>query len=56
VSLGSNSGHWQFSLFGNNLTNEKYIQSGLADKTDLGGAVANYARPRQWGFSVRYRF
>jgi iron complex outermembrane receptor protein len=56
VSLGSNSGHWQFSLFGNNLTNEKYIQSGLADKTDMGGAVANYARPRQWGFSVRYRF
>lgn len=56
VSLGSNSGRWQFSLFGNNLSNEKYIQSGLADKSDWGGAAANYARPRHWGISVRYRF
>ena len=56
VSLGSKSGHWQFSLFGNNLTNEIYIQSGLADKSDMGGVAANYAPPKQWGISVRYRF
>jgi iron complex outermembrane receptor protein len=56
VSLASNSGHWQLSLFGNNLTNEEYIQGGLADKSDLGGAAANYARPRHWGISIRYRF
>ena len=56
VTLLSNDKHWQFSLFGNNLTDEEYIQSGLANETDLGIAIANYARPRQWGFSISYRF
>ncbi len=56
ASLVSNDGRWQFTLFGDNLTNEEYIQSGVSNKPDFGLVVANVARPRQWGLSVRYRF
>jgi iron complex outermembrane receptor protein len=56
ATLVSNDDRWQFTLFGHNLTDEKYIQSGVANKPDFGSVVANVARPRQWGVSVRYRF
>jgi len=56
ATVVSNDGRWQFALFGHNLTNEKYIQSGVANKPDFGLVVTNVARPREWGVSVRYRF
>ncbi len=56
ATLVSNDDRWQFTLFGHNLTDEKYSQSGVANKPDFGLVVANVARPREWGVSVRYRF
>ena len=56
TTLVSNNNRWDFSLFGNNLTDEDYIQSGGANKPEFGLAWANYARPRTWGLRVRYRF
>ena len=56
ASVVSNNGRWEFSLFGHNLTDEKYIQSGIANKPDFGAVNANFARLRTWGLSVRYRF
>jgi len=56
ATLVTNDDRWQFSLFGNNLTDEEYIQNGEANKPLLGLVLANYSRPRHWGFSVQYRF
>ncbi len=56
ATLVSSDGRWEFAIFGDNLTNEKYIQSGIANKPDFGLAIANFARPRYWGVSVRNRF
>ncbi|MCH7508996.1 MAG: TonB-dependent receptor [Proteobacteria bacterium] len=56
ATLVSNSGRWQFAVSGNNLTNTKYLQSGVAGKPDFGLVAASFARPRHWEVSVRYRF
>jgi iron complex outermembrane receptor protein len=47
---------WAVTLFGDNLTDERYIVSGGSNKPDFGVAYATYARPRTWGLSVRYNF
>ena len=47
---------WVFTLFGDNLTDERYIVSGGSNKPDFGLAYATYARPRTWGLSARYGF
>ena len=52
----SNDARWVITLFGDNLTDERYIMSGGSNKPDFGLAYATYARPRTWGLSVRYNF
>ena len=47
---------WVFALFGDNLTDERYIVAGGSNKPDFGAAFATYARPRTWGLSARYSF
>jgi iron complex outermembrane receptor protein len=56
AEFASNDGHWVFALFGDNLTDERYIVAGGSNKPDFGLAFATYARPRTWGLSVRYNF
>jgi iron complex outermembrane receptor protein len=56
ATLVSESRRWEFTLFGDNLTDESYIQSGTANKPDFGLVLANYARPRTWGLRVKYSF
>ena len=56
ATLVSNDGRWQFTLFGDNLTNERYIVSGVAGKPLFGLVSAGFGRPRTWGLSVQYRF
>ena len=56
ATLVSNDGRWQFTLFGDNLTNKQYIVSGVAGKPLFGLVAATFARPRTWGLSVQYRF
>ncbi|MCH7822979.1 MAG: TonB-dependent receptor [Proteobacteria bacterium] len=56
ATLVSNDSRWQFTLFGDNLTNEQYIQSGVAGKPLFGLVAATVAHPRTWGLSVQYRF
>lgn len=56
ISLLSRNERWFVSLFGDNLTDEEYIVSGMANKPELGIAIANYSRPRTWGLRVRYNF
>jgi iron complex outermembrane receptor protein len=56
AELASNDARWAFTLFGDNLTDERYIVSGGSNKPDFGLAYATYARPRTWGLSARYDF
>jgi iron complex outermembrane receptor protein len=56
ASLVSENRRWEFTLFGDNLTDETYIRSGTAAKPTFGLVFANFARPRTWGFRVQYRF
>lgn len=54
VSLVSPKERWEFSLSGLNLTDEKYISSGVFLATGI--STAAYGIPRTWSFSMRYRF
>ena len=54
--LMASDGRWAITLFGDNLTDERYIVSGGSNKPDFGLAYATYARPRTWGLSARYNF
>ncbi len=47
---------WEVSLFGKNLSDERYIVSGFANGLTQGRATANLGRPREWGLSLMYRF
>ena len=56
AEFASNDARWTFTLFGDNLTDERYIAAGGSNKPDFGLAYATYARPRTWGLSARYGF
>ncbi len=56
AEITSDDARWTLTLFGDNLTDERYIASGGSNKPDFGLAFASYARPRTWGLSVRYNF
>jgi len=56
AEFASNDGRWVIAMFGDNLTDERYIASGGSNKPDFGLAYATYARPRTWGLSARYNF
>ncbi len=56
AEFASNDARWAFTLFGDNLTDERYIAAGGSNKPDFGLAFATYARPRTWGLSARYNF
>ena len=56
IDLESSDGKWVASVFGTNLTDERYITAGIDRAAVLGFAVVQYARPREWGVSFRYNF
>jgi iron complex outermembrane receptor protein len=56
AEFAGNDARWSLTLFGDNLTDERYIASGGSNKPDFGLAYATYARPRTWGLSARYSF
>lgn len=56
ATLVSDNRHWEFALFGDNLTDETYARGGTAAKPTFGLVFANFARKRTWGLSVRYQF
>ncbi len=48
--------NWELSLFGKNLSDERYIVSGFANGLSQGPATTYLGRPREWGLSLKYRF
>ena len=55
ASLTFSTGNWDFSVFGTNLTDKRFITSGDSN-FGLGFHEANYNRPREFGGLIRYRF
>ncbi|GAB3104008.1 TonB-dependent receptor [Aestuariicella hydrocarbonica] len=47
---------WVIRLFGTNLTDEEYLQSGNASSAAFGIAEGSYAIGREWGMSVKRLF
>jgi iron complex outermembrane receptor protein len=56
AALESPDKRWLFTLFGDNLTDERYIVAGASNVPQFGLVTATYGRPRTWGFSVRYTY
>jgi iron complex outermembrane receptor protein len=47
---------WRFAAYGQNLTDETYINGGFADLVDQGYAEVAVARPREYGLTVEFRY
>jgi iron complex outermembrane receptor protein len=47
---------WEVSVFGKNVTDERYVVSGHANGLTQGWATAIVGRPAEWGLSVSYNF
>jgi iron complex outermembrane recepter protein len=54
IGMSKLSSDWHFSVFVNNLTDERFRTNARAD--DLGGAFEIYGAPRQWGIKANYQF
>jgi iron complex outermembrane receptor protein len=52
----SPQGTWEVSVFGKNVTDERYVVSGHANGLTQGWATAVVGRPAEWGLSVSYNF
>lgn len=57
IAFTTNNDKWDLVLSARNITDERYITGGVdVTKGGPGYTEANYARPREWSFSVRYNF
>jgi len=56
VSYNMVEAGWEISLFGTNLGNKRFINSGSSDLNSFGFTEAIYNRPREWGLSVKKIF
>jgi iron complex outermembrane receptor protein len=56
VTYVSREADWELSVFGKNITDERYIVSGFANGLTQGRGSANLGRPAEWGMSLTYRF
>tara|TARA_R110001599_G_C12276844_1_gene662667 strand:+ start:16703 stop:19057 length:2355 start_codon:yes stop_codon:yes gene_type:complete len=54
--LKSSGEDWSLTLFGTNLTNERYMTNGIQALGSLGTADAAYGRPREWGLTLSASF
>jgi iron complex outermembrane receptor protein len=52
----SEDAKWEVTVFGKNVTDERYIGAGFANILLGGWAVATMGRPAEWGASVAYHF
>ena len=48
--------HWQLALFATNLMDKRYRINGSDSLEDVGYAVAEYGRPREWSVTGTWRF
>ncbi|WP_278069450.1 TonB-dependent receptor [Brevundimonas sanguinis] len=55
VTLAPVGQRWALSVSGRNLTDETYLVSGIA-QYNIGEIEGQYARPREWAATLKYRF
>lgn len=56
LTFENTGGDWSLALFATNLTNKHYIMGGIDVLSVFGFASIQYAAPREWGASLKYRF
>jgi iron complex outermembrane receptor protein len=56
IALEDNSKTWELALFGTNLTDKHYITGGVGGLAAIGLDEVQYARRREWGIALSYRF
>ena len=56
VGLEAPEGKWRVTLYGSNLTDERYIVSGIEALDSLGSADVTYGQPREYGIEAAWRF
>ena len=56
IAYETEDGRWRFTAYGQNLTDEIYINGGFADLVDQGYAEVAVARPREYGLTVEFRY
>ncbi|WP_425409907.1 TonB-dependent receptor [Hyphococcus sp.] len=56
LSLAPVDGPWEVSVFGTNLTDERYISNGLSQFDTLGTTDVTFGRPREWGVMAKWSF
>jgi iron complex outermembrane receptor protein len=56
IALEGSSQAWELAVFGTNLTDEHYITGGVGGLAAIGFNEVQYARPREWGVALTYRF
>jgi len=54
AAIGSDSGNWELAIWGQNLTDERYVEQGL--NSGLGAGNRTYNAPRTYGAQVSRRF
>jgi iron complex outermembrane receptor protein len=48
--------HWELTLSGSNLSDERYLGNGIAALDSFGTAEGYYGPPREWALSLQYRY
>nr|ART35553.1 A21 [uncultured bacterium] len=56
IAYQTEGGRWRFTLFGQNLADESYINGGFADLQDQGYAEVAVGRPLEIGLTVDFRY
>jgi iron complex outermembrane recepter protein len=56
LSYSMQESGWDFALYGTNLSNQRYIVSGLSTLDSFGHVEGSYSRPREYGATVRKSF
>jgi iron complex outermembrane receptor protein len=56
LAYETQDGRWRFTAYGQNLTDEIYVNGGFADLVDQGYAEVAVARPREYGLTVEFRY
>jgi iron complex outermembrane receptor protein len=56
VAFDTLEGGWQFSVYGTNLSDERYVTGGVGGAGAVGLDEVQYGRPREYGVTVRYSF
>jgi len=56
MTLRPQASNWEVTLYGTNITNELYLQSGLTTLDSFGIVEGSYGLPSEWGISTKLKF